>query len=245
MTTYDSYDLSGFSLSDMTRFGVELRKQSTDAATMEEVADRVVRLLHEKLRSPNGERACALVRTFVTLPYSELQPDQQAFARQVLPDIEGSPDVKCLTLLATAGNEPQWNSRRQSTGHQALPLPSEESIARSPMISQLIRQLNIDVSELLRPRAGVMLDDSQHTFNVFHVPNAVDSPIIPAQSEFVKPFGIRSVLGFGGLLLPGELFATILFAQTPISRDVAERFKTLALNVKVALLPFTGERVFS
>ena len=212
---------------------------------MEEVADRVVRLLHDKLRSPTGERACALVRTFVTLPYSQLEPEQQAFARKLLPEIEQRPEVKCLTLLATAGEESAWNSRRTSLGHQALPLPSEESIARSPMISQLIRQLNIDVSALLHPNADVMLDQSQHTFNVFHVSNAVDSPVIPAQSEFVKPFGIRSVLGFGGLLLPGELFATILFARTPISRDVAERFKTLALNVKVALLPFTGERVFS
>ena len=245
MMTNDAFDISTFSLSDMTRCGVELRKQGENAKSMEEVAGRVVHLLHEKLRSASGERACALVRTFVTLPYGELQPGQQEFARTLLPDIARTPDVKCLTLLATAGEESAWNSRRTSLGHQALPLQSEESIARSPMISQLIRQLNIDVSLLLRPNADVMIDQSQHTFNVFHVPDAVDSPIIPAQSEFVKPFGVRSVLGFGGLLLPGELFATILFARTPISRDVAERFKTLALNVKVALLPFTGERVFS
>jgi hypothetical protein len=241
----DSYDLSAFSLRDMTRCGVELRKQGIEAASMEQVADRVVRLLHDRLRAPTGERACALVRVFVTLPYSELQESQQAFARKLLPDIERRPELKCLTLLATAGDQSAWNSRHTSTGHQALPLPSEESIARSPMISQLIRQLNVDVSELLRPNAAVMLDETQHTFNVFHVPDAVNSPFIPAQAEFVEPFGIRSVLGFGGLLLPGELFATILFARTPISREVAERFKTLALNVKVALLPFTGERVFA
>jgi hypothetical protein len=245
MSVNDAYDLSSFSLSDMTRCGVELRQQSSDAASMEAVADRVVRLLYERLRTTNGERACALVRTFVTLPYAELRPEQQEFARTLLPEIDRRPEVKCLTLLATAGEEESWNSRHTSQGHKALPLPSVESIARSPMISQLIRQLNIDVSALLRPNADVMLDEGQHTFNVFHVADAVGSPVIPAQAEFVKPFGIRSVLGFGGLLLPGELFATILFARTPVSRDVAERFKTLALNVKVALLPFTGDRVFS
>ena len=241
----ERYDLSAFSLRDMTRCGAELRRLGADASSMEEVAERVVRHLHDGLRAPGGERACALVRVFVTLPYSELQGEQQLFARTVLPDIEHRPDVKCLTLLASAGQEATWNSRRTSAGHQALPLPSEEAIARSPMISQLIRQLNVDVSALLRPNAAVMLDESQHTFNVFHVPEAVASPFIPAQAEFVRPFGIRSVLGFGGLLLPGELFATILFARSPISREVAERFKTLALNVKVALLPFTGERVFA
>ena len=43
----------------------------------------------------------------------------------------------------------------------------------------------------------------------------------------------------------GELFATILFSRTPIPREVADLFKTLALNVKVALLPFVGTRIFS
>jgi hypothetical protein len=242
---HDRYDLSAFSLRDMTQCGAELRRLGAGASSMEAVAERVVQHLHDALRDGAGERACALVRVFVTLPYAELQPEQQVFARKVLPDIEQRPDVKCLTLLASAGDEAPWNSRRTSVGHQALPLPSEESIARSPMISQLIRQLNIDVGELLRPNADVMLDESQHTFNVFHVQEALDSPFIPAQAEFVRPYGIRSVLGFGGLLLPGELFATILFARSPISREVAERFKTLALNVKVALLPFTGERVFA
>jgi hypothetical protein len=90
-----------------------------------------------------------------------------------------------------------------------------------------------------------MVDATEHTFNVFHVPNAVGSPYIPAQKEFVIPYGVQSVLGFGGLLAPGELFATILFSRTPIPRDVADLFKSLALNVKVAMLPFAGARVFS
>ncbi len=241
----DTYDLSAFSLRDMTHCGVALRKQGQAAGSMEQAADGVVRLLYDRLRTSTGERACALVRTFVTLPYSQLDPELQHFAKGVLPEIDQQPDVKCLTLLATAGDELAWNSRRESRGHQALPLPSVESISRSPMISQLMRQLNIDVGLLLRPESDVMLDVTQHTFNVFHVPEAVGSAYIPAQSEFVVPYGIRSVLGFGGLLVPGELFATILFARAPISREVAELFKTLALNVKVALLPLTGERVFT
>ena len=46
--------------------------------------------------------------------------------------------------------------------------------------------------------------------------------------EFVIPFGIRSVLGFGGMLPSGNVFAVILFAQIHVPRDIAEFFKTLA-----------------
>jgi hypothetical protein len=212
---------------------------------MEETAGRIVRRLFEDLEAGTGEAACALVRMFVTLPYSALEPRQQAFARSVLGQEKPAPTMKCLTLLATAGQVESWNSRTTSVGHQALPLVSEASVARSPMIAQLIRQLGIEVGALIAPGPGVVVDASEHTFNVFYVPTAEGSPYIPAQREFVIPHGVRSVLGFGGLLAPGELFATILFSKTPIPREVADLFKTLALNVKVALLPFAGARIFA
>ena len=230
----------------MTRFGIQLRRLGAGATSMEEVAGKVVRAIHEQLViAPGNERACALVRTFVTLPYTQLQPDQQAFATSLMPGVADQPGIKCLTLLATAGDEPDWNSRRTSRAHIALPLASLESVARSPMISQLMQQLDVPMSHLLEPDSGMLLDSDQRTFNVFHVAKALGSPHIPAQQQFVVPHGIHSVIGFGGLLPPGELFATILFTRTPVSREVAELFKTLALNVKVALLPFSGGKVFS
>ena len=239
------YDLANFSLSDMTRCGVELRKLGAGAGSMEEAANRIVRRLFEQLQSGNGEPACALVRMFVTLPYAELESGQRDFVCSALGRTDMAPATKCLTLLATAGVMDAWNSRTTSTGHQALPLISEESVSRSPMIAQLIRQLGIEISALLDPGSGLVVDAGEHTFNVFHVPVAKGSPYIPAQQEFVIPHGVQSVLGFGGLLAPGELFATILFSRTPIPRDVADLFKPLALNVKVALLPFAGARIFA
>jgi hypothetical protein len=239
------YHLANFSLSDMTRCGVELRKLGVGASSMEEASNRIVRRLYDALQAADGEPACALVRMFVTLPYADLEPGQKAFAQSLLGANEASSSMKCLTLLATAGLQDAWNSRTTSTGHQALPLLSEESISRSPMIAQLIRQLGIEISALLDPGSGLVVDATEHTFNVFHVPVAPGSPYIPAQQEFVIPHGVQSVLGFGGLLAPGELFATILFSRTPIPREVADLFKTLALNVKVALLPFAGARIFA
>lgn len=241
-----SFDLNEFTLSDMTRLGADLRKLGAGATSMEEAAQSVVSVLHRTLTNgTDGAPACALVRVFVLLPFSSLDGAQQAFARRLLPDIDQEPGTKCLTLLATAGDEPAWNSRLHSLGHQALPIPGEESLARSPMIRQLMGQLGVDVQSLFASDPEMIVDGAQHTFNVFHVPDAQGSPHIPAQEEFVLRCGIRSVIGFGGLLFPGELFAGILFTKTPVTRQVAELFKTLALNVKVALLPFAGRRVFS
>lgn len=240
------FDLSQFSLGDMTRCGVALRRLGADARAMEEVADRVVRYLYEHLRTPEMDvPACALVRMFITLPFHALDADQKAFAEGVLNGVSHPPRMKCLTLLATAGDEPAWNSRHTSAGHKALPLPSAESIARAPMIAQLIRQLGVEIGALLSADPRVVIDSDQHTFNVFYVADAQGSPYIPAQREFVEPYAIRSVLGFGGLLPSGDLFTTILFSRTHIPRNIADLFKTLALNVKVAILPFSTGKVFT
>lgn len=153
--------------------------------------------------------------------------------------------MKCLTLLATAGALPAWNSRRMSAGHVALPLASAESVARMPMVARLISQLGVEVASLIAPDENFLVDAEQHSFNVFHVPEAEGSPYIPGQHEFVRPHGIRSVLGFGGLLPSGELFVAILFAKQAIGRERADLFKTLALNAKVAILPFVGGRIFA
>ncbi|MEW5957210.1 MAG: hypothetical protein AB1801_05780, partial [Chloroflexota bacterium] len=71
------------------------------------------------------------------------------------------------------------------------------------------------------------------------------SPYIPVQQQFVTRFGIKSVLGFGGILPSGNLFAIIIFSKAPISRETADMFKPLALNVKMVVLAFTEEATFS
>jgi hypothetical protein len=112
------------------------------------------------------------------------------------------------------------------------------------MIAQLIRQLGLEVGSVLQPDPAVVADLQQRTFNVFHVPDATGSPYVPAQDDFVIRFGVRSVLGFGGVLPRGDLFAVILFARVPLPRETAELFKPLALSAKLAILPFANGPFF-
>jgi hypothetical protein len=240
------YDLAHFTSSEMTRCGIAMRKFGSGAQSMEETANRIVRYLYEELGDQQtGERACALVRFYKTHAYGELPSELREFASDILGGDVPPPTTKCLTLLATAGERPEWNARHTSVGHQAIPLPSPELVARLPMIAQLIKQFGIEIQTLLAADPATMVDLTQQTFNVFYVPDAVGSPNIPAQAEFVIPSGIRSVLGFGGVLSSSNLFAIILFSKAPISRETAEMFKPLALNVKVAVLPFDDATIFA
>jgi hypothetical protein len=152
--------------------------------------------------------------------------------------------VPCLTLLATAGTHPNWNARQASTGHQAIPLLNEQMIAQTPMIARLLQEFGLSPAALLTPDTSLLVDPAQQPYNVFYVPEALGSPWVPAQAEFVTPYGIRSVLGFGGMLPPGDLFAIILFSTQPIPQETADLFKTISLSVKSALLPFAGGQVF-
>jgi hypothetical protein len=151
--------------------------------------------------------------------------------------------MKCLVLLASAGMNPKWNSRKDSGKHQAIPLPSEQFVEQFPMVRQLVQQLGLEVNSILQPDPAVLMDLAEKAYNVFYVPEAIGSQYVPVQEEFVIPFGIRSVLGFGGILPSGNLFAIIMFSRVRIEPDTAEMFKTLALSAKVAILPFVGKPI--
>ncbi len=237
-------NLSRFSESDVAAYGEEVGKIAAESASMEEAADKIVRHLSDSLTDEEGGRACALVRFYKTHAYGDLDRELQGFAQGVLGHAPESLDMKCLTLLGTAGEKEEWNSRQLSAGHKAIPLPSADFVSQIPMISRLVSQLGLEVQAMIRPDPSLIVDLEQKSYNAFHVPEAVGSPYIPAQEEFVIPYGVRSVLGFGGVFKTGDLFAVILFSKTPISRETSDRFKSLAVSVKEATQPFLDGRVF-
>jgi sigma-B regulation protein RsbU (phosphoserine phosphatase) len=214
-----------------------LRHIGADATSMEEVAVEIVGYLRDQfLDKTSGDSALSLARLYVTKPSDELETSIQDFARATAPDAFGEHNVVCLTLLGTAGEEPAWNDRRASLAHKAIPLPSVEALRRSPMIAQLVAQLGVDARHLVEPDPALFRDLAERTYNVFYVPEALDSPHVPVQNSFVIPYGIRSVVGFGGVLPDGMLFAVVLFSTSPIPAAALDAFGAVALSIKVALL---------
>lgn len=238
-------NIGDFTLKDMVEFSAALRSMGSGAASMEETADRIVRYLYDHMTNPEtGETNCVLVRFFKTHPYGELDGDLQEFARNILKGTPATSDMKCLVLLASAGTEPEWSSRKASKGHKAIPLPSEHFIEAFPMVRQFIQQMGLQVNTVLRPDPAVVIDMAQTTYNVFCIPDAVGSQYVPVQQDFVIPYGVRSVIGFGGMLPSGNLFAIILFSRVTVPKEIADLFRSLALSIKIAILPFDGKAVF-
>lgn len=239
-----SHDLAHFGLSDMIECGRFIRSSTRLAGSMEETAQILVRYFYDAFRhSAAVSSNCALVRCFKTHRLGELPAALQVKALMSLGD-EARDDLRCLTLLATAGDLPAWNQPSASSGHAVIPLEDADAVSRAPMIAQLIRQLGLEVESVLAPNDDLLLEADERTYGVFHVEDAAGSPSIPSQA-FVQEHGIESVLGFGGLLPSGDLFAIILFSKVQITREIANLFRTLALSVKLVLLPFTRGPIFA
>jgi hypothetical protein len=239
------YDVGPFGMRQMLECASNLRASAANATSMEDAADSIIASLYGSFVDRATKTPCmALARLYKTHPYGDLPPDLKEFARSVFPEVKLTDATRCMTLLASRGETPAWSSRHESKGHRAIPLPSVDMVEQIPMIAQLVRQLGLQIASVVSPTPSLILDETESTFNVFHVTQALGSPFIPAQESFVVPYQIASVLGFGGLLPDGDMFACILFSKAPIGRDIADLFQAVALNVKLSILPFVGGRVF-
>ena len=232
------FDLSEFGLGGMTRLGAKLREAGEGAESLEDAADRIVGLLYESLADASGAKNCVLARLFLTRRQGDLEPSLQDVGARLMAGKPLTPETRCLTLVATRGAEPAWCVPSESRGHQSIPLPSTEVVSSIPMVSQLLAQLGLDPAIVVDPSSELLLERDQTSYNVFFVPDALGSAHIPAQAEFVEPYGVRSVIGFGGLLPSGSVFAVLLFARVLVPTSTADMFRNAAMNTKLALLPF-------
>ena len=235
------HDLGDFSLRDMAECAARVRRLGQGASSMEEAAGRIVTYLYDDLADHHsGQRACALVRFYKPHPYGLLDAGRR---RGVEPRAAGettSPDARYLALLATAGDEPAWRSVAGSHDHQAIPLDTAENAAGVPMVHCLMNQLGIDFSVSPPSSSSVTVAVDTRPSN-----SAAISSDVLSQDPFVSRHGIRSVLGFGGQLPAGDLFAVVLFTRVPIETGARALFKPLALAVKVSLMAFVHGPFFS
>jgi hypothetical protein len=234
----------------LTEAGVLACKQAAQsaaasAAHRQVAAENIVRMLYEALCDAAGAPACVLIRCFQTCPYARLPLHYRDAADTLLDTTPSHPNMRCLTLLATRGMRSVWNDVMTSVHHQAIPLPSVEVVRRAPMIARLLEQFGVAIEQVVTFQDSIELAaDRAAGFEMFHIAEAANSPFLPAQAEFVQPYGVRSVLGMGGVLPDGELFAVVMFARVTVSAEVAALCRPLALGLREALSPFPAALTF-
>jgi len=240
--------LSTIDLQDMTELSAAFRGMASGVASMEEVAERVVGYLYRNLvLDETQEPACALVRLFVTVAYSRLEPAVREFADEVLRSFGKqcqNPDMPCFTLLASHGHKPEWNSRHLSRTFKAQPIYGPELLDEDPDAKYIFGHLGITYQDLVETDPQKIMDLSIRTLSVFHEETALGSPHIPHQDDFVVPFGIKSKLMLSGILPSGRMFGLVLFPIVPLSGPAARLFMPLSLSLKLALMPFDSGRIF-
>jgi rsbT co-antagonist protein RsbR len=243
---------SEFDLAEMIALGASLRSMGADAAHMEEAADRIVARLFSAFSADVGApSSLALARFYVTARLGDLDEGLQAFAEaHADPGMTLPPETRCMTLLASRGVRPEWCSRHQSASHKAIPMHNNGFGPRFPMFSAVFEGFGLRPEELFDADPAALQPLQQ--YGVFLLENAQGSPAIIDQEGFVEPFGVQSVLAFGGLLpnVRGrgnhhEIFAVILFSKVRIPEEMADLIAPVALSVKLALLRFAGGRVFA
>ena len=229
--TATAFSLSTLETYELAEIGARLRRVNegqhlgTDAT-----AQRIVALLADTFHDSDGVRELALTRGYRTCRFARLSTDAARIAAASGTDVTQS--TRCLVLSATVGMEPAWNHVEQSHSHRVIPLLSAAAIRAMPMVSRLLSDFGIRLEQLLSEKSEL---DSARPPGLFYVDSAVGSPHIPAQREFVLRYGIRSVVGFGGTMPDGEVFAFIMFARVPVSFEIASACKLLAVQASVAL----------
>lgn len=231
------FNLSDFKLYDMTHCGKLIRSFRDKCSSMEEAASSIVQLFHNDFLE-ESTNSFVLVRLFITRSYNELPEYLQKIASSTNTNQVPKPNTKCLTLIATAGVEKDWNDARKSKTHQVIPLVDDESVNQVPMFKGIVQQFGINTSDFFDNEQSIYIENCQKPYNVFFLPDARGHALIPAQKGFVDSYGIKSVIGFGGGLPNNDFFAVIMFSNITIAKHVAMMFKSLSLSVKYSILSY-------
>lgn len=219
--------LNEASSTDITAVGRDLLSANRDRKmTFEEAAQIVVNTIYDEFRQSNGDPLFALVRIFRFGEGKDLSNELKARA--------ATDSRFWLSLMGTTGIEANWRDRKLSQGHRVIPADS----AVTPMLQQAFSQIGLAFGEQVSAGGLQIHSAGTPTAGYFFVPEALGSQYIPAQDDFVKPYGIQSVIGIGSTLLNNSSCMCICFSTAPISAADAEKFAAITPYVATLLSIF-------
>ena len=216
-----------------------LKERCKELSSLEEIAQELMNTFCQVFITDSGKSAFVLSRFFKSCIYEELPDDIKIYIQHQEGKEEVPAQNKYLTLLGTSGDLEEWKCRKESKDHQVLPLYDYKTTNNIPMLSALINQIGFDIFEAVKHDKNIIINKinmEEHDFGIFCVEEARGSKHIPKQAEFVEPFGIKSVIGFGGVYKTDNIYAIIVFSREKISSEKAKMFLSLNPSVKLTTL---------
>lgn len=214
----------------------------------EDAAQKFAELMYQSFSN-----SIVLTRLFVTVPFGSLPNFNQNFVtelansagvRSLLRD-----NTPVLSLMGTCGQNPIWNSWRNSQGHLGIPLVSENFIASIPMMSRLLKELGLSLEWLDGYGTNIVTRKMGRLSGLFYVQDAAtelddkNRKIISAQ-DFVRTYNIKTVFGMGGgYPVRGRYSIMISFTNKNLPHRGAEKFMTFIniFNAETAKLVLGGK----
>jgi hypothetical protein len=216
------------------------RFENGRGSSVEEEADRFAALFAGAFES------IVLARVFLVVPFARLAPADRAFATALAAqnekgDARITSSTPVLSLVASRGVESEWNDRRRSRGHLAIPLIDEAFVRSAPMLARLLADFEVDLAGLGEGRGittRLLAGGRNGTFYVADAQTATDEQgrRVIANQPFVERYGVRTVFGMGGAYVDGTLAVAILFSREALALSTVDRFGSFISNFKIATM---------
>ena len=218
---------------DLSQF---IKENCKDKSNLEQVAQEMMKTLCQTIVTDSDNSAIVLGRLFKSCSYSDLTEDIQNYIQQKEDLNAITPESKYLTLLGTWGELEEWRVIKISRNYKAFSLNDKDVLYKFPMLSAVFNQIGYDIPTETDPDKSIIIDDQDKEYGVFYVKDATGNKLVPKQAEFVEPYGIKSVIGFGGRYGNNNIYSIILFFRECISRQTTELFPSLNPAIKLLTL---------
>ncbi|MBM4054944.1 MAG: PAS domain S-box protein [Planctomycetes bacterium] len=239
-------NLNQLSVIEILKLSKHIKGKCFLFSCLEEVAQEFTKIFYESFTTDSGKNPFVLVRFFNTCSYHNLPEDIRAYIQSEEQKKKPLPEDRYLTLMGTYGDREEWRSRKDSKNYQAFFLSDPQFHAKFPMFSAVFRQIGIEILSGSQLDMSILIKERHKQLSAFCVENAVGSNLIPKQSEFVEPFAIQSVFGFGGIYPTGNVYIIAIFSREKINKETASLFLSLNPVVKQITLPYViREKIFN
>lgn len=149
-------------MGDLETMNRHILRLGRGRTSMVDAACDVTGYLYDNLLDDDGERACVMVRLYVTQPVHALSSDLQDIARSLAPDVTDA--SACLTTLAHNGS-PELPPESLPEEY-VLPF-TDELMASIPFLPNLLEQVGVDLDSAIDPRRAIDVRLQHRTLNVY------------------------------------------------------------------------------